>query len=253
MTTEVQCMRLAARERSRKAPSPCILALFRAAALGSVVFMAGCATSPASHYYSLTGPSGATSTVAGGGDHEMQRGAGKPADGKPGVPFAISLQSVKLPELVDRNQIVVTDPSTTQVHVLDSYLWAAPLADEVRAALSKRLQQRLGVFDITASQLPADLAAWKISVTVQGFESVYDSHVAVDLDWIVSPVNQKGKATRVCGARARVPVDGVGVGSLVRAHRQALAGMAELMASQLVAVGSASLSPQVQSKGCTLA
>lgn len=251
--TKLQCTRLAARKRVRKAPSRCIIALFRAAALGGVVVMAGCATSPASHYYSLTGPSGATSTVAGGGAHETQRSAGKTSDGKPLAPFAISLQGVKLPELVDRNQIVVTDPSTTQVHVLESYLWAAPLADEVRAALSNGLQQRLGVFDITASQLPADLAAWKISVTVQGFESVYDSHVAVDLDWIVSPVNQKGKVTRVCGARARVPVQGVGVGSLVQAHRQALAGIAELMASQLVAVGSVSLSPQVQFKGCTSA
>jgi hypothetical protein len=164
--------------------------------------------------------------------------------------YAISLQTVAIPAQVDRLQIVVTEPGTAQVHLLDSYLWAAPLADEIRAALSVDLQRRLGAFDMTLSQLPAGLPAWKVSVTVQRFESVYDSHVALDADWVITPVNQAGKITRVCGASANIAV-GRGVGALVQGHRKALAGMSRLMAAQLAGVAENTLSTEIQSKGCT--
>ncbi len=224
----------------------------RASVLLVVVALAGCASSPASYYYSLQEGVAPQAPVSGVTD----TGAGQPQASVQKAPvasaqYAISLQGVKVPQQVDRSQIVVTDPASSQLHVLDSYLWAAPLSDEIRSALSSQLQQRLGVFDVSLSQLPDHLAAWKIAVTVQGFESVYDSHVALDLDWVISPVNQSKASTRICGARARVPV-GAGVGALVQGHRQALAGISQVIATQVSGVVSVTVPAGIYAKGCTV-
>ena len=222
-----------------------------AAMLLAAFIVAGCAGTPSAAYYSLRNPS---ATPSGSVSSEPVSTGGLPivAANTPrgSSPYAISLQTVAIPAQVDRLQIVVTDPGAAQVHVLDSYLWAAPLADEIRAALSADLQRRLGVFDMTLSQLPAGLPAWKISVTVQRFDSVYGSHVALDADWVITPVNQAGKSTRVCGARANILV-GQGVGALVQGHRKALAAMSQLMAAQLAGAPENTLRSEVQSKGCT--
>lgn len=224
----------------------------RASVLLAVVALAGCASSPASYYYSLQAGAAPHAPVSG----ETDAGARQSqvtAQKAPVAPaqYAISLQGVKVPQQVDRSQIVVTDPASSQLHILDSYLWAAPLSDEIRRAVSAQLQQRLGVFDVSLSQLPDDLAAWKIAVTVQSFESVYDSYVALDLDWVISPVNQSKASTRICGARARFPV-GAGVGALVQGHRQAVAGISQVMAMQVSGVMSFTVPAGIYAKGCTV-
>lgn len=224
-----------------------------AAVVLAAFVVAGCAGTPSAAYYSLRNP---TATSSGSVSSGPVSTGGLPvvAANTPrgSSSYAISLQNVAIPAQVDRLQIVVTDPGTAQVHLLDAYLWAAPLADEIRAALSADLQRRLGVFDMTLSQLPAGLPAWKISVTVQRFDSVYDSHVALEADWVITPVNQAGKTTRVCGAKANITV-GKGVGALVQGHRMALAGVSQLMAAQLAGAAQNTLPSGIQSKGCTKA
>ncbi|NYT63624.1 membrane integrity-associated transporter subunit PqiC [Alcaligenaceae bacterium] len=161
--------------------------------------------------------------------------------------YAISVQTVQLPEQVDRLQIVLADPSSTQVIPLSSALWAAPLSDEIRNALASDLSYKLGVMDVANGMVSASLPLWKIAVRVQRFESIYDRRVTLDASWRLTPVNQPGKKTRLCSAVAQVPVQS-GMSALVAGHQEALRGMASLIAAQLA--GSQVQVAGVLDKGC---
>lgn len=165
--------------------------------------------------------------------------------------FAISVQPVTLPEQVDRPQIVISDPDTTQVTPLNSALWASPLSDEIRNALSNELSRRLGVLDIAASGAPDALPLWKISLRVQRFESIYNQRAVLDVTWRLTPVNQRGRKTMICRAEAQVPVE-AGMSAMVVGHQEALQRMAAVIAAQLLQPGTQPRVAGVDQKGCTL-
>lgn len=194
-----------------------MLIFLRCSAFAVLAALAGCASPEASRYYSLADPHAmAASSVQAG-----TRSAG----------YVISVQAVTLPQAVDRPQIVVADSRSEQLHPLATYVWAAPLADEIRTVLSRTLQSELGVFDVPAGRMPANLPAWKITVNIQRFDSVYNDHALVDATWTLSPVNLQGATTQVCGASMSVPA-GQGVAALVASHRKALQVLGKLIASR---------------------
>lgn len=198
--------------------------------------IAGCSTTQPSQYYTLMPPSVSQTDAAGP--------KGKP----PG--YAISVQHVALPEQVDRPQIVITDPDSTQVTPLNSSLWASPLSDEIRNALSDALSRRLGVLEISASAAPASLPVWRVALNIQRFESLYGRRAVLDATWRLTPLNQRGKKTRLCRAEMQVPVE-AGMSAMVGGHRQALQAFAEVIANQIEGRADTGPASGLQMKGCT--
>src|SRR3546814_583190 len=171
-----------------------ITALFLIAGL-----LTACASTKPSHYYTLLPSVPAQQT---------------PAVNSPLRPdYAISVQAVQVPEQVDRPQIVVTDPQSTQVVPLNDSLWASPLSDEIGAALSDDLSRRLGVLDLGVGVAPESAPVWRVSLRVQRFESLYSQRALIDATWRLSPVHQPGKKTVICRAEARADV-GKGMSAL---------------------------------------
>jgi uncharacterized lipoprotein YmbA len=167
-----------------------------------------------------------------------------------GTKFAISVQPVVLPEQVDRLQIVLSDPQSTQVSLLNSSLWASPLSDEIRNALSDELSRKLGVLDIATGSVPESLAMWKVALHVQRFESVYNERVLVDATWRLTPVNQPAKKATICRAETQVLV-GEGVSAMVAGHQEALRRIAQVIAAQLSGSLGKVAVDGVLNKGCT--
>jgi uncharacterized lipoprotein YmbA len=197
---------------------------------------AGCSTTQPSQYYTLMPPSiKQTDAVATKGK-------------SPG--YAISVQHVALPEQVDRPQIVITDPDSTQVTPLNSSLWASPLSDEVRNALADALSRRLGVLEISPSVAPATLPVWRVTLTIQRFESLYGRRAVLDATWRLSPLNQRGKKGQMCRAEMQVAV-AEGMSAMVAGHRQALHAFADVIAGQIEGRKSADAPPGFHLKGCT--
>ncbi|HWL28671.1 MAG TPA: PqiC family protein [Burkholderiaceae bacterium] len=199
-------------------------------------FVAGCSTTQPSQYYTLMPPSiKQTDAVA--------------AKGKsPG--YAISVQHVALPEQVDRPQIVITDPDSTQVTPLNSSLWASPLSDEVRNALADALSRRLGVLEISPSAAPESLPIWRITLTIQRFESLYGRRAVLDATWRLTPLNQRGKKARLCRAEMQVAVAD-GMSAMVAGHREALHAFADVIADQIQGRNTTEAPTGFQMKGCT--
>ncbi len=194
--------------------------------------LTACSTVPA-QYYTLASVSNSQSTVP--RTKAAQR-------------YAISVQHIGLPEQVDRPQIVISEPAAAQVIPLNGSLWASPLSDEIRNALSNELTQSLGVLDIAGGS-PDSLPVWKIDMQVQRFESLYNQHAVLDATWRLTPVNQPSEKVRICRAETMVPVE-PGMSAMVAGHQIALRRLAALIAVQLSG-RSGNEDLDVQLKGCT--
>ncbi|WP_217497437.1 PqiC family protein [Trinickia violacea] len=189
---------------------------YRAFALGMIVstLLAGCATSPASRFYTL-------SPV-------------QVAEPRPSVkPIAISIGPVTVPELVDRPQIVSTIDAN-RVSIDEFARWADPLKRQIARTLAADLMQLMPGSIASAFPQRASDNSYRVSVDVQRFDSPTSGDVTLAVIWSVRP--PKGNAVEGHSI-VREAVSGSGYDALIRAHSRALASVAKDIA---VAMQSAS-------------
>lgn len=175
---------------------------------GALAFgLAACASAPL-HYYTLV-PMAADAAAA----------TAAPAA------FQFELLPVGIPAQVDQPQLVVRQGGQG-VALLNGERWIAPLADEVRAALSADLTRELGSQD--ASGLPANgQPRLRIKLDLRRFDSVPGSYALIDAAWSVRMLDRGPVLT--CTGQFRESV-GPGYDVLVQGHQQALARLARVMA-----------------------
>ncbi|MFC4297850.1 membrane integrity-associated transporter subunit PqiC [Castellaniella hirudinis] len=181
--------------------------------LGLAGLLAGCAAPPI-QYYSLAAP--AT-------DQPVSGVAGAAAQG------GLSLAVTRIPVEAERLQLVVRDPARDPaVQVLNDSLWAAPLGDQIRAALADGLGRRLGAVDPRRLSEAQARSVRRIEVRIDRFDLVWGRFVALDADWTDRAPG--ADRSRVCRASVRLPA-AASVAALVEAQRQALDRLAALIAA----------------------
>jgi len=172
--------------------------------------LAACASAPA-HYYTLIAPAQAQAGLLA----PIPTGAGTPAR------FQFELLPVAIPAQVDQPQLVLRQGGQG-VALLGGERWIAPLAEEVRGALSADLALALHTQD--ASGLPnGGKPRLRIKVDVRRFDSVPGDYALIDAAWSVRQL--QGDATLACTSQVREPV-GPGYDALVEGHQHALARLA---------------------------
>ncbi|NYT66027.1 membrane integrity-associated transporter subunit PqiC [Alcaligenaceae bacterium] len=166
------------------------------------------------------------------------------------APYAINVQAVEVPPEVDRPQIVFTQPDTAQVIPLNTALWASPLADQIRLAVVGELSRSLHTLDTASSVAALDLPVWKIQLRVHRFESLYQQRSALDVSWLLTPLNIADAKVKLCGAQILTPVQST-ISDMVKGHQLALHEVSALIAAQLQDQPLISKNNQVHVKGCT--
>src|SRR6266545_4474723 len=157
-----------------------------AAVLTFTACIAGCASTPASHFYTLSAASGpaATSTSSN---------------------LSIAVGPVSVPAVVDRPQIVVnTGPN--QVRLEDFNRWAAPLQNNISRVVADNLVLMLGTPRVTLStqMLSAD-ADYRAVIEVQSFQSVPGDAAILNALWTVSRMKDGKTQTGRTTVREAVP------------------------------------------------
>jgi hypothetical protein len=187
--------------------------VFQACALATAALLAGCASAPPDQFYTLAG-----------GAVPAPLAAPETATGK----LYVELVPVNVPAQVRRNQLVVGNGGDGRVELLEHHRWAGPLPDEIGNALSLGITARLGAIDVYRTPRPDGVAVYRISASVQRFESVPGSHALVDAVWSVRQVG--GGSVLTCRSVLREEV-GQGYDALVAGHRTALGKLAEAVAA----------------------
>ncbi len=182
--------------------------------LAVAVLAAGCASSPKSSFYTLTGDAPAAPVIS------------------PSYSIAVSVASI--PDSVDRPQIVLrTGPG--RVEIRETERWAGSLRDDIAQVFADDLARALpdaSVFTQERASSGAD-PTYRLAIGVQRFDSVAGQRADLDLQWTLT---EKGKLRLSCRQGASVAV-GAGedeVAALVAAHRKALDQIATRAAAAIV-------------------
>uniref|UniRef100_UPI00334275A2 PqiC family protein n=1 Tax=Castellaniella defragrans TaxID=75697 RepID=UPI00334275A2 len=200
--------------------------------LGIAALLSACAVTPGT-YYSLSAPPPAG-----------QGGAGPATAG--GVRFL----RVRVPAEVERPQLVVRrESSDTQVVLLNESLWAAPLGDQIQAALAVRVSRTLGVPDLSQMVVPEGKPVREVTVQVSRFEMVFGQYASLEANW--SEGTRPGPDTRLCQAALRVPVAGPGIAALVEGQRTAVGLLADIIAARMSPAVAMPDDPAIQRNSCT--
>lgn len=182
--------------------------------LGAVAALGACASAPL-HYYTLIPPAGGYAPTATKAAISMQPAA-----------FKFELLPVAVPPQVDQPQLVVRQ-GDQGMQMLEGERWIAPLADEVRGALSADLARTLDTQDV--SGLPAgSQPVLRIKVDIRRFDSAPGSYALIDASWSLRVA--KGDGALACTSQVTAQV-GPGYDALVQGHQQLLAQLADQIAS----------------------
>jgi uncharacterized lipoprotein YmbA len=174
---------------------------------------AGCSTAP-SRFYTLD------STVT--------------ASGAPTAPYTVMVGPVSIPPAVDRPQFVV-QVAPNRVDLDEFNRWAAPLDDAIARAVAGDLAALLGTRDVAAAPLANFDPEYRVTISVQRFESVQGKEALVDAIWVV---RKKDGKTRSGHTIAREAVQGEGFDALAAGHSRALAKVSTDIAAAIRALAS---------------
>jgi uncharacterized lipoprotein YmbA len=170
------------------------------AALAALAVLAGCA-SPEPRYYTLangeaTAPAAAT------------------------TPIWIEVAPVRVPERLNRPQLVVADGSEGGLKLLDLSRWSSPLPDELRDALSQQLQARLGAVDTYQQGLSEVTPVYRVTTEVVRLDGDLGQRAAATIAWTV----RKLPDGKVLSGRTQTELPAPGqVDGMVTAYRQIVA------------------------------
>lgn len=193
----------------------------RLGAAGMLLTLAACASSPPTHFYTLTGDGNASSSAAQTGVSGVSGvSSDKPAYASP---LLIEVLPASVPPQLQRPQMVL-DTGPGQVDVLELRRWSQPLGDEIGQALSGDLTHALPAVDVYRSMHEPTQTVYRVAVNVQRFESVLGNHASLEAVWSVTRLPQT--LTLTCRSALNAPA-GDGYDALVASHRQVLAGLAQ--------------------------
>lgn len=177
---------------------------------GALISLLGaCAAQPV-HYYTLLPP--AQSHVEPSPAH-----------------FRLEILPIELAAQVDRDELIVNEGGE-RLAVLDNERWAAPLTDEIHAALAEHLARRLGARGLGSELGHAnDLPTLRVKLAVRRFESVPGQYALIEADWSLTSPGGAGKRSLQCGSLLRERVE-KGYFSLVQGHRRLIQALGDQIA-----------------------
>ena len=171
------------------------------AAMLAVTALGGCASSPKSHFYTLS--SGAA----------LERSEAK-------AQYTVAIGPVTVPDIIDRPQIV-TRSGPNQMQIAEFERWASPVRSEISRVIADSVMQQLdGAYVYLYPQNLSSNADYQVLLEVQRFDAKLGDAVTVEALWAVRPA--QGGAVKNGHSAVREATKGDGYDALVAAYSRAL-------------------------------
>lgn len=192
----------------RKKPAPHALPLALLA-----LALAGCASSPEEHFYTLGATASAPARI-----------------GTAAADYSVAVGPVTIPAIVDRPQMVLRT-GANRVLLAEQSRWAEPLKDSIPRVIAGNLAQLLD--DGRVSAYPQGMSSdadYQVEIDVQRFESAQGDAATIDVLWAVGAGGRTRKAGR---SLVREPAGGTGFDALAAAHERALQAVSRDIAAAI--------------------
>ncbi|MFJ4288511.1 membrane integrity-associated transporter subunit PqiC [Cupriavidus sp. NPDC089707] len=146
----------------------------------------------------------------------------------------LEVAPVRVPERLNRPQLVVRDGGNdASLRLLDLARWSSPLPDELRDALSQRLQATLGAVDTYQQGLSDVQPLYRITTEVLRLDADVGQRAGATINWTVRRLPD-GK---VVSGRTQAELSAPGeVDGVVAAYREIVASTAKDIAAGVEAL-----------------
>ena len=179
-----------------------------------VSLAAGCASTPPSHFYTLSATA-APSTAAASS-------------------LVIVVGPLSVPAVVDRPEIVVSS-GPNELKLDEFNRWASPLQDNLSRVIAENLVAILGTRRVTLfPQMPSTVAQYRVSIEVHGFESAIGTSTTLDAVWTVRRTTDGSAETGRTAVRESVPDNSYD--AIAAAHSLAVARLSQDIADAVRAL-----------------
>jgi uncharacterized lipoprotein YmbA len=166
--------------------------------------------------------------------YTLAPGADTAAAAKPRMepPLWIEVAPVSIPEHLNRPQLVLRGGTNgDEIKVMEFAQWSAPLRDELRDALSLRLQSALGAMDAYKLAATRDEPRFRIAAEVVRMDAGIGLNAVATINWTVR--NPFDGSTIIGNTKAELPV-AANVDGVVAAYRQVVAAAATDIAAAVL-------------------
>jgi len=184
----------------------------RGFALGLVLTLWGCASSPPSQFFTLSG-------IDAPGITPVAR-----------TEYAILVGPATLPESVDRPQLVLR-LSENRVTIVEEARWAEPLAGAIPSVIAQDLAQLLSSSRVMAYPQSPEGFDYQVLLEILRFDSALDDAATLEVAWTLRSAN--GGDPRFGRTLVRERVDAAGYEALVAAHSRALRALSAEIAAAI--------------------
>lgn len=151
--------------------------------------------------------------------------------------ISVSVGPVRIPEVVDRPQLVLR-VAENRVRIVDGHRWAEPLKRAIPVVLAQDLARRLPAAQVAVHGENAIRdAELRVQLDIRRFDSMPGEAVVLEGIWSVRRVADG--AMRTGSFALREPLAGAGYEAIVAAHEQTLARLSESLAEALGALAPA--------------
>ena len=145
-------------------------------------------------------------------------------------PIWIEVAPVRVPERLNRAQLVVADSTTGGVKMLDQSRWSSSLPDEFRDALSQQLQTKLGAVDTYQQGLAEVSPLYRVTTEVVRLDAEPGERAMATITWTV----RRQPDGKVLSGRTEADLPAPGqIGGVVAAYRQVVAATATDIAARV--------------------
>ena len=172
----------------------------------ALLFVLGCASSPASRFYTLS---------------SLQEGGRRPGEFPTDQGLTIVVGPIQFPEYLDRTEIV-TRPSSNKITVSDFDLWAGSFAEDFSRTLAENLSVLLSTESVIVYPGPrSSLAQYRITMDVIRFDGSLGGDVSLIVRWAIL----EGKERKLVSGRKSTitePSGAQGYEAMVAASSRAL-------------------------------
>ena len=173
---------------------------------------------------------GACAQAPSSGAYKLSPEALRPAM-DPGVPLALVVDYVAVPELVDRPELVLRiNPS--QIRIAETARWSEPLRTQIAEVLALDLKRLFRDSLVSTSSQTTDRPIVRLAINVRTFESTPGSAVMLSVAWSILTPDLK----QVLNGRSVVlqRVEGESYDALVDAQSRAFAAVSGDMADSIM-------------------
>ena len=173
---------------------------------------------------------GACAHSPAGSDYKLVSEALRPAM-DPGVPLALIVDYVAVPDVVDRPELVLRiNPS--QVRIVETARWQEPLRTQIANVLALDLKRLFRDSLVSTASQTTDRPIVRLAINVRAFDSMPGSAVGLSVSWSILTPDLK----QVLNGKSVVlqRVDGDNYDALVDAQSRALAAVSGDMADAIM-------------------